>query len=292
MIFGEEKSMKRDSRLLDGAVGTTLWQLADGAGVKRVPVWKYNLENPELVTRLHQGYIEAGSQMILANTFGANRQMVQKSSSYTVENVVRTGVRLAREAIGDRDVTLLLAIGPLMEFMEPYGDLEEEEVEDIFTEMVEAGVREGAQAAMVQTFMDLDTMLVACRAVKKYSLPLYATMTFEKTGKTMMGNSVEKAAKSLEDAGADGVGMNCSLGPDMAMPIISEFRKHTSLPLVFKPNAGLPISATTGGTTAPYTAEMFVNEVRPALEFVSYIGGCCNCDFEYVRRLKAEIAKA
>ena len=284
--------MKRNITLLDGAVGTTLWQLADQAGVKRVPVWRYNLEQPELVSALHKGYIDAGAQMILANTFGANRQMVTKTSSYKVEDVIRAGVRLAREAIADRDVKLLCAVGPLMEFMEPYGDLEEEEVEDIFTEMIFTAVQEGADGVMVQTFMDLSTMLVACRVAKRYSMPLFATMTFEKTGKTMMGNSVEQAAKSLADAGADGVGMNCSLGPDMAVPIIEQFKKYTDLPLVFKPNAGLPITATTGSEAIPYTAEMFVREVRPALDFVSYIGGCCNCNFDYVRLLKAELDKA
>jgi 5-methyltetrahydrofolate--homocysteine methyltransferase len=283
--------MKRNITLLDGAVGTTLWQLADEAGVARVPVWRYNIEHPELVTKLHKGYIEAGAQMILANTFGANRQMVTRTSSYRVEDVIRAGVRLTKQAIGGADVTLLCSVGPLMEFMEPYGDLEEEEVEDIFTEMVAPAAEEGAQAVMVQTFMDLSTMLVACRVVKKFHLPLYATMTFEKTGKTMMGNSVEKVAKSLEDAGADGIGMNCSLGPDMAVPIIEHFSKNTTLPLVFKPNAGLPITATTGGSAIPYTAEMFVREVKPALDYVSFIGGCCNCDFEYIRLLKAELEK-
>lgn len=283
--------MKNNITLLDGAVGTTLWQLADEAGVARVPVWRYNLEHPELVTKLHRGYIEAGAQMILANTFGANRQMVTRTSSYKVEDVIRAGVRLAKEAIGGADVTLLCSVGPLMEFMEPYGDLEEEEVEDIYTEMIAPAAQEGAQAVMVQTFMDLSTMLVACKVAKKFGLPLYATMTFEKTGKTMMGNSVEQAAKSLEDAGADGVGMNCSLGPDMAVPIIEQFKKYTDLPLVFKPNAGLPITATNGGSAIPYTAEMFVREVRPALDYVSYIGGCCNCNFEYIRLLKAELEK-
>ena len=278
--------MNKDIVLLDGAVGTTLWQLADRHGVERVPVWKYNIEHPELVSELHCGYLEAGSRMLLANTFGANRQMVKRTSPYTVEQVIRAGVSLLKDAISSAPVTPLLSVGPLMEFMEPYGDLEEEEVEDIFDEMITPAADMGIDSVMIQTFMDLSTMLVACRMAKKHSMKVYATMTFEKTGKTMMGNSVEKVAKSLEEAGADAVGMNCSLGPDMAVPIIDEFRKHTSLPLVFKPNACLPISATTGETIAPYTADMFVNEVRPALDYVSYIGGCCNCDFEYVKALK------
>ena len=271
--------------LLDGAVGTTLWHLADAAGVKREPVWKYNIEHPELVSELHRRYVEAGAQIMLTNTFGANRQMVTRSSPYKVGDVVRSGVKLAKEAVKGTDVKLAAACGPLKDFMEPYGDLEEEEVEDMFTELIGSAVDEGVDMVMVQTFLDLDSALVACRVAKKLNMPLFCTLTFEKTGKTLMGNSVEKVCKALEDVGADGVGMNCSLGPNMALPIISEFRKHTKLPLVFKPNAGLPITSTTGDTTAPYTAEMFVEEVRPAFDFVSYIGGCCNTDDEYVRLL-------
>ena len=271
--------------LLDGAVGTTLWHLADAAGVKREPVWKYNIEHPELVSELHRRYVEAGAQIMLTNTFGANRQMVTRSSPYKVSDVVRSGVKLAKEAVKGTNVKLAAACGPLKDFMEPYGDLEEEEVEDMFTELIGSAVDEGVDMVMVQTFLDLDSALVACRVAKKLNMPLFCTLTFEKTGKTLMGNSVEKVCKALEDVGADGVGMNCSLGPNMALPIISEFRKHTKLPLVFKPNAGLPITSTTGDTTAPYTAEMFVEEVRPAFDFVSYIGGCCNTDDEYVRLL-------
>lgn len=275
--------------LLDGAVGTTLWKLADERGIKRVPVWKYNLEQPEMVSRLHEGYIQAGSKMILTNTFGANRQMVRRASDYSVEQVVRAGVRLARKAVEGTDVKILCACGPLLDFMEPYGDLEEEEVEEIYTELIGTAADEGVDGVMVQTFMDLDTMLVACRVAKARNLKLFATMTFEKTGKTMMGCSVEKVCRALEEAGADAVGMNCSLGPDMALPIIREFRKFTSLPLVFKPNAGLPMTASDGSALAPYTAQMFADEVKPALEFVSYLGGCCNCDFDYIRCLKQAI---
>ena len=141
--------------LLDGAVGTTLWQLADAAGVKRVPVWKYNLENPELVLELHKRYAQAGVQMTLANTFGANRQLVGLSSSYKAEDVVRAGVKLAHKALDGTGIKLLCACGPLKDFMEPYGDLEEEEVHDIYAELIGTAYEEGVDGVMVQTFLDL-----------------------------------------------------------------------------------------------------------------------------------------
>lgn len=277
--------------LLDGAVGTTLWGLADEAGVKRVPVWKYNIEHPELVEKLHEKYIEAGSQMILANTFGANGPMVKRVSSYSVSEVVRAGVRIARRVRGDRDVKILCAVGPLTEFMEPYGDLEEEEVDAIFEEMISAADDEGVDGVMVQTFIDLDTACVAAKVAKRHNLPTYVTLSFEKSGKTMMGNSVSAVCGRLEEIGVDGVGMNCSLGPQLALPIIEEFSRTTKLPLVYKPNAGLPVTNPDGSVKAPYTAAMFAQEIAPALGFVSFIGGCCNSDSEYVKEIKKLLDK-
>lgn len=273
--------------LLDGAVGTTLWSLADAQGVKREPVWKYNIEHPELVSKLHETYIAAGSEIILANTFGANRQMVKRASSYSVSDVVKKGGELAVSAAKGTGVKVFCAIGPLLEFMEPYGDLEEEEVIDIFTEQMTPVMEAGADGVMVQTFMDLATAAVATKVAKKFGKPVFTTLTFEKRGKTMMGNSVEQVCEELEEAGADAIGMNCSLGPELALPIIEKFRACTSLPLVFKPNAGLPMNAE--GTEIPYTAEQFAKEVAPALDFVSYIGGCCNCNFDYISTLKKMI---
>ena len=272
--------------LLDGAVGTSLWELADQNGIARTPVWKYNIEQPALVSELCRRYIDAGAEILLTNTFGANRQMVERSSKYTVEQVVSAGAGLALEAVKGTSVRLALACGPLLEFMEPYGDLEEEEVEDIFTQQLEPGIKAGIKLVMVQTFMDLATARVATRVAKRLGAEVFTTLTFEKSGRTMMGNTIEQAVRGLEDDGAAAVGMNCSLGPNLALPIISEFKQKTDLPLVFKPNAGLPVTNPDGSIKAPYSPKLFAEEVAPALEFVSYIGGCCNCNPEYIKELK------
>lgn len=274
-------------RLLDGAVGTTLWGLADKAGVSRVPVWRYNVEHPELVEELHEKYIQAGSQMILTNTFGANGPMVRRVSKYSVPEIVGAGVRIARRVRGDRHVKLLCAIGPLSAFMEPYGDLEEEEVDAIFDEMISAADSEGVDGVMVQTFMDLDTACVAAKVAKRHGLPVFVTLSFEKNGRTIMGNTVPAVCRALENIGVDGVGMNCSFGPSTALPIIEAFSRTTKLPLVYKPNAGLPVTNPDGSVKVPYTAAQFAREIEPALDFVSYIGGCCNSDSEYVREIRA-----
>ena len=139
---------------------------------------------------------------------------------------------------------------------------------------------------LIQTFMDLEMMRVATVEAKKYGLPVMCSMTFEKNGKTMFGNSVEDTIDTLSPLGIEAIGLNCSLGPDLALPIIKEFSEKTDLPLLFKPNAGKPILSADGEAVSPYTAERFAEEVKPALQYVSYIGGCCGSDADYIKEIK------
>ena len=277
--------MKKNITLLDGAVGTSLWNLADKNGIERVPVWRYNVEHPEIVLQLEKEYIEAGAKIILANTFGANRDAV-KRSPYTVSQVVSEGVKLCKKATAGTGAKVALSAGPLMQLLEPYGDLTEEEATEIYEEQIGAGMAEGADMIVLQTFMDVEMMKIAASVAKKYGVPVMCMMSFEKVGKTMMGNSVEDFIEGMKPYNIDIIGMNCSLGPTLAVPIIKQFVGKTDLPIAFKPNAGLPISSGNGKTTTDYDAETFVKEVLPALEFVDYIGGCCGTDPEYIRELK------
>ncbi len=272
--------------LLDGAVGTSLWEKAEAIGVEKVPVWRYNIEQPEIVKKLCQEYAMAGSEIVLANTFGANQTAVKRSSSYSVAEVVGAGVKIAKEALAGTDSKVALSVGPLSMLMEPYGDLTEEEAQALFEEQIGAGMEEHPDYIMIQTFMDLEMMRVAATVAKQYSVPVLCTMTFEKVGKTMMGNSVQDVIDELTILHVDGIGMNCSLGPDLALPVIREFSEKTDIPLVFKPNAGKPILSTDGSTEIPYDAKHFAKEVMESLDFVSYIGGCCGCNASYIKELK------
>ncbi len=278
--------MERKIILMDGAVGTTLWGIAEANGVKKEPVWKYNVEHPEFVEELTKRYLEAGCEMILANTFGANGPAVKRSSPYTAAEVVSAGVGIAKKVLDGTGVKIVLSLGPLTQLLEPYGDLEEEECAAIYDEMLDAGVGAGADMILIQTFMDLEMMRVATVEAKKYGLPVMCSMTFEKNGKTMFGNSVEDTIDTLSPLGIEAIGLNCSLGPDLALPIIKEFSEKTDLPLLFKPNAGKPILSSNGEAVSPYTAERFAEEVKPALQYVSYIGGCCGSDAEYIKEIK------
>ena len=283
--------MKQGITLMDGAVGTSLWAKAEANGIKKDPVWRYNLEHPELVAELTADYADAGAEIILANTFGANGPAVKRSSPYTAPEVVSAGVRIAKETLKGSGRKIALSAGPLTALIEPYGDMTEEEAGEIYYEMLEAGMKEGPDLILLQTFMDLTMLRVAAVEAKKFGVPVFCCLTFEKRGRTMMGNSVEDMIEELEPVGIDAIGMNCSLGPDLAVPVIREFVGKTSLPLIFKPNAGKPILAPDGSTATAYSAKLFADEVMPALEFVDYVGGCCGADASYVRELAARLGR-
>lgn len=277
--------MKReDIVLLDGAIGTGLWEKADD----KVPVWRYNIENPAIVKELAREYAEAGSQIIHTNTFSANRITLQRSD-YTVTQVVSAAVRLAKEALGD-SAKASLDIGPLPMLMEPYGDLTEEEAFEMFDEQISAGVTEKPDLITLETFSDADMLRIAAEAAAKHGLPIFTMMTFTEVGKTIMGHSVERFIETIADLPVTAVGLNCSLGPDKAVPIIASFRQYTDLPLIFKPNAGKPILAEDGSEKVQYDVDTFVEDSMPALEHdVKYIGGCCGSSPAYIRALKNKI---
>ena len=278
--------MNKKITLLDGAFGTSLWHYADEAGVKNDPVWKYNIEHPELVTKLTKAYYEAGSQIIQCNTFGANGPAVKRSSDYAPTDVVTAAVKIAKDALAGTDAIIGLPFGPLSMLLEPYGDLEEDECFEIYDEVIGAGAKAGADIVMLETFMDKEMMRIAATVGKKYDLPVFCSMTFEKSGRTMMGNSVQDIIDILAPIGIDAIGMNCSLGPEQAMPIIKEFSEKTDLPLIFKPNAGKPILNSDGTSSAPIGPEEFAQLLKPAFEYASYVGGCCGSDPTYIAEIK------
>ena len=124
--------MSKKITLLDGAVGTTLWSIAEAHGVEKVPVWRYNIEHPEFVEELTRKYLEAGSEIILTNTFGANGPSVKHSSDYSVKDVVTAGVKITKKVTDGTGVKACMSVGPLSQILEPYGDLEEDECREIY----------------------------------------------------------------------------------------------------------------------------------------------------------------
>ena len=271
--------------LLDGAVGTSLWEKAE----EKVPVWQYNLTNPRIVADLEKEYLDAGAEIILANTFGANA-LSMKNTSFQVKEVVTSAMGIIHDTIADK-AQIALSVGPLSMLLEPYGDLTEEEAYEIFDEQISWGVEGKPDLIMIQTFMDIEMMKIAVKAASRHNLPIFCSMSFDKSGHTMMGNTPKAMIDGLKDLPVATVGLNCSLGPDAAAPIMKEFRDNTDLPLIFKPNAGKPV-VVDGKAEMQFDIDTFVADALPALDYgVTYIGGCCGCNAPYIRRLKQALTE-
>ncbi len=271
--------------LLDGATGTMLQ--AAGLPVGELPeVW--NLTHSETVTEIGRRYIEAGSDIIYANTFGANRHKLARSG-YTPAELIAAGIRCAREAAGDADVRVALDIGPIGQLLEPLGTMSFTEAYDIYKEMVIAGAAAGADLVVFETMSDLYEVKAAVLAAKENtSLPVWVTMTFEATGRTFVGTTVPAMGLTLTGLGVDALGFNCSLGPKELLPMIAELREWTELPLILKPNAGLPDPATGKYTVTP---EEFASELSGAAALgVGIFGGCCGTTPDFIRASAQKLA--
>ena len=275
--------MSHSITLLDGAMGTSLWEKT----ADKLPVWRYNMLSPDLVKQVHEDMIASGAEVILSNTFGANGPEVVRRTQYTVEQAVREGMAIAKDAAKGK-ARVLLDMGPLTGLMEPYGDIEEDECEEIYLEMLQVGVQEQPDGIFLETFIDLNMLSVAARCAAKFDLPLYLSMSFEKVGKTMMGNSVRDMVEALSALHPAAVGLNCSMGPDLCLPVLKSFREYTDLPLIFKPNAGLPVMVN-GKAVSPYTPDMFRQDMVPALSVASFVGGCCGTTCEHIRALREAV---
>ncbi len=272
--------------LLDGAMGTMLQ--AAGMPVGQLPeLW--NIQHPEIVTRIQRGYVEAGSRVIFANTFGANRHKLS-GSGYDVEAVISAGIRAAREAAGDEPVRVALDVGPIGQLLEPLGTLSFAEAYDIFREMVTAGERAGADLIVFETMSDLYEAKAAVLAAKEHTnLPVWVTMTFEATGRTFVGVTVPAMAMTLTGLGVDALGFNCSLGPKELLPMVEELAHWTNLPLILKPNAGLPDPSTGAYTITP---EEFAEEMVQAAKLgVTIMGGCCGTTPDFIKALGSRLAE-
>ena len=250
-----------------------------------------NLTDPALLASVYREYVDAGSQVVYANTFGANGLKLARSG-HAVSEVVAAAVKTAREAVEGRAL-VALDVGPLGELLEPMGTLTFQRAYDLFREMMAAGAAAGADLIAIETMTDLYEARAALLAAKENTgLPVLVTMSFEESGRTFTGCTVASMARTLEGLGADAVGLNCSLGPDQLAPLLRELCENTRLPVAAKPNAGLPDPVDGHYGMGP---EEFAAALIPCLEAgVTVFGGCCGTSPAYIRRLRAalEIGRA
>ena len=272
--------LKNDILILDGAMGTVLQQRGLPPGGQPELL---NLTEPELLDSVYQEYADAGSQVVYANTFGANGLKLQRTG-HSVDEIVTAAVTIAKQAVAGLGVRVALDMGPLGELLEPMGSLPFERAYELFREMAVAGEKAGADLVAIETMTDLYEAKAALLAVKENTdLPVLVTMSFDETGRTFTGCTVASMARTLEGLGADAVGLNCSLGPDKLAPLLAELCRNTRLPVVAKPNAGLPDPVDGHYDMGP---EAFVEALLPCLDAgVTIFGGCCGTSPEYIRRL-------
>lgn len=280
--------MKKNIILFDGPHGMPLWEKAEKNGIAKAPVWRYNIEHPELVAELEKEYIAAGAQIVLANTFSANGPAVKKASPYTTPQIVEAGVKLTKGLLAGTGITTGLAIGPMSELLEPYGDLEEDECEAVYEEMIGTGMDAGAEMIYLQTFMDIEMMKIAAKIALSYRVPVHCSFTFQSNGRTLMGNTPTDIVRAFEPLAPAAIGVNCALGPDQMLPIVREYASVTQLPIVVKANSGR--SVYDGGTGIGSDPVSYAEACEPLLEYVSYIGGCCGCDPRYIVELKKKLS--
>lgn len=282
--------IKEHPIFLDGATGSNLQKKGMPVGV--CPE-KWILENPEKLIELQRAFIDAGTNIVYAPTFTANRIKLRE---YGLEDQVREMnhalVALSREAAGDR---ALVAADITMtgEQLSPMGKLDFEELVDVYKEQITCAMEAGADLLVVETMMSLQETRAAVIAAKEVTdAAIMATMTFESDGRTLYGTDAVTAAVVLESLGVAAVGTNCSTGPDKMVEVVRSMAQVTSIPIIAKPNAGLPSLDENGDTVYDMDEETFAREMRQVVEAgASIVGGCCGTTPDYIRALHQSVSQ-
>ena len=245
----------------------------------------WNLTHPADVSALAEAYFSAGSDIVNANTFGANALKYPED----LEEVIRAGVRLAKEgrkAAGrEEDGYIALDMGPTGKLLEPMGDLPFERAVELFGEAARIGADAGADLVLIETMSDtLEAKAAVLGAKENCDLPVLVTVTFDEKGKLLTGGSVETVVAMLEGLRADAIGINCGMGPKQMLPIVREFVRVSSLPVIVNPNAGLP-HVENGKTVYDIGPDEFASCMKEiALLGVQVLGGCCGTTPEHIRK--------
>ncbi len=284
-----EKLLAGGPVLTDGAWGTELQ--ARGLTSDDFPdAW--NLSHPERVTEVARAYVEAGSRIILTNTFGANRlRLAGHGLADRVAEINRRGVEISQPAAAGR-AAVFASIGPTGKMLMT-GETSAEELRAVFTEQAQAIAAAGPDGIVIETMSDLDEALPALAAAKATGLPVVACMVFDAgrdKDRTMMGATPEQVAEALTAAGADVIGANCGVGIERYVPVCRRLKAATALPIWIKANAGLP-AMVDGKVVYRTTPEEFASHV-PALVAAgaSFIGGCCGTNPDFIRAAKRQLS--
>lgn len=275
--------LKNNILYLDGGMGTLLQKRGLVAG--ELPE-RWNITHSDVIVDIHKSYLNAGSNVISTNTFGANSL---KFSDSELDEIICAAVKNARRAIElstQKNAFVALDIGPTGKMLRPYGDLDFEDAVEIFSRTVELGVKYGVDLIFIETMNDsYETKAALLAAKESSSLPVFVSNAYGEDGKLMTGADPLTMIALLEGMGADAIGVNCSQGPSALAPIVREYLKYSSLPIIMKANAGLP-SVENGVTVFDIDEKQFAEAVSLLVkEGVRIIGGCCGTTPEHISAL-------
>jgi methionine synthase / methylenetetrahydrofolate reductase (NADH) len=290
--------MKKDFRrtiaeevlLADGAMGTLLTSRGASPEQARSPL---NVSDPDAVREVHDDYLDAGARILTTNTWDANRvKLTTHEWADSLEKINREGVRLAREAAAGEVAFVAGSIGPLGALVKPYGSLSLTQVREIFEEQARVLLESGVDLFLLETFGSLLEAAEAVRAVRGLSsdVPILAEMTFLADGRTAFGEAVSHALATLAMAGADAVGMNCTLGPQETHDIFSRLPSSLAAPLSVMPNAGYP--SVVHGRNVYLSSPDYLREYAAAFveAGAAIVGGCCGTTPEHIRAMAREVS--
>ncbi|SHJ23198.1 homocysteine S-methyltransferase family protein [Hespellia stercorisuis] len=274
----------------DGGMGTQLQ--AKGLNPGELPE-TWNLTHEEEIVDIHRQYYAAGSDIVLTNTFGANALKFQEEG-LSLEKIVKQAVRHAKEGAklgvtGDRETYVALDVGPTGKLLKPMGDLAFEDAYQAFAEVMRYGEESGADLIHIETMSDTYEVKAAVLAAKEQtSLPVFVTMIFDERGKLLTGADVPSVVALLEGLRVDALGINCGLGPEQMLPILDSIMEYASIPVIVKPNAGLPVQRD-GETCYDVLPQEFAETMQKVVgRGAAVIGGCCGTTPEHIRHMIAE----
>ena len=271
--------------LLDGATGSNLRKAGMPVGISSE---QWVLENPQVLQNLQRAYVDAGSQIVYAPTFAANR--ISMRNFNLQDRIVELNTRLvkiSKDAVGNRALVAgdLTTTGQLME---PRGPLTYEELYQAYQEQIRALAEAGADLLVAETMLSVDETVVALDAAQSVcDLPMMCSLTLEADGSAMYGGNAVEAVMTLQEMGAAAVGLNCSVGPDQLESVVTNMKKVAQVPIIAKPNAGMPVIDEKGEAHYSMDAETFAAYTRKLVEAgAGMVGGCCGTTPEYIRQLK------
>ena len=276
--------MKSNVVYLDGGLGTLLQKRGLAPG--ELPE-QWNLSHPDVLTDIHKSYYDAGSNVVCANTFGANPLKYGDGELFEIiKAALENADKARRESTAPQEKFVALDIGSLGKLLKPYGDLDFEDAVSAFAKIVKAGAKCGADIIFIETMNDsYETKAALLAAKENCSLPVFVSNAYGEDGKLMTGASPAAMVAMLEGMGADAIGLNCSLGPKQLRGVVSEYLRCASVPVIVKPNAGLPRSEN-GQTVYDVLPDEFAGDMAQYIkDGVRLAGGCCGTTPEYIKKL-------